>query len=90
MDVYRFVTSLVTRILSGGIGDMFFNLRRNCDVSNKYDRVSLTIGVKIFSNKLDSGDKMEPMEATMGLPGGYSVSYGFLVVCKIPGSLDDG
>lgn len=60
----------MTSIESGGIGEMFLSLSRNLDVSRRNDGVNLTNGVSIFLSMTERSDRMELVEATMGLPGG--------------------
>ena len=43
---------------------------RKVVVSSRKDLVVFTIGVRIFSRKMESGDRIESDEDTIGLPGG--------------------
>lgn len=70
--MYRGYRHPVASMLSGGTGEICLVLVRNCEVSSKKDQFSLTRGVRSFSRKTEMGEKMESVEATMGLPSGLS------------------
>lgn len=55
----------------GGRGLRFFILSRNCEVSRRNDGVVFTKGVRIFSRRMDKGERIESVDATMGRPGGF-------------------
>lgn len=57
-------------------------LVKNWLVSSRKDLVSLTRGVQIFAKKMEIGEWIELVEATMGLLGVFDVFYGSWVKCK--------
>lgn len=57
IDVYKLLTSMVTRMEPMGTCGIVLSTSRKCPVSRKYERVSLMSGVRIFSRCFASGEK---------------------------------